>query len=60
MCPISKNRLSKACEAAQTNLKLAQSKMKLRHDENAKDRTFEPGDEVHALLPIPGKPLQAI
>ena len=54
------NRLSKACEAAQTNLKLAQSKMKLRYDENAKDRNFEPGDEVHALLPIPGKPLQAI
>ena len=55
-----KNRLSKACEAAKPNLKLAQSKMKLRHDENAKDRNFEPGDEVHVLLQIPGKPLQAI
>ena len=30
-----KNRLSKACEAAQSNLKSAQSKMKLRYDENA-------------------------
>ena len=54
-----KNRLSKACEAAQSNLKSAQSKMKLRYNENAQDRNFEPGDKVLALLPIPGKPLQA-
>ena len=54
-----KNRLSKACEAARSNLKSAQSKMKLRYDENAQDRSFEPGDKVLALLPIPGKPLQA-
>ena len=54
-----KNRLSKACDAARSNLKSAQSKMKLRYDENAKDRNFEPGDKVLALLPIPGRPLQA-
>ena len=54
-----KNRLSKACDAAQSNLKSAQSKMKIRYDENAKDRNFEPGDKVLALLPIPGRPLQA-
>ena len=30
-----KNRLSKACEAARSNLKSAQSKMKLHYDENA-------------------------
>ena len=54
-----KNRLSKACEAARSNLKSAQSKMKLGYDENAQDRNFEPGDKVLALLPIPGKPLQA-
>ena len=54
-----KNRLSKACEAARSNLKSAQSKMKLHYDENAQDRNFEPGDKVFALLPIPGKPLQA-
>ena len=54
-----KNRLSKACEAARSNLKSAQSRMKLRYDENAQDRNFEPGDKVLALLPIPGKPLQA-
>ena len=54
-----KNRLSKACETARSNLKSAQSKMKLRYDENAQDINFEPGDKVLALLPIPVKPLQA-
>ena len=54
-----KNRLSKAGEAAQSNLKSAQSKMKSHYDENALDRNFEPGDKVLALLPIPGRPLQA-
>ena len=54
-----KDRLSKACEAAWTNLKSAQRKMKRWHDENAKERKFMPGDRVLALLPIPGKPLQA-
>ena len=54
-----KNRLSKAFEAAQSNFKSAQNKMKLHYDENALDRNFEPGDKVLALLPIPGKPLQA-
>ena len=54
-----KNRLSKACEAARSNLKSAQTKMKSHYDENALDRNFELGDKVLALLPIPGKPLQA-
>ena len=54
-----KTRLSKACEAARANLKPAQNKMKVRYDENAQDRNFEPGDKVLALLPIPGHPLQA-
>ena len=47
------------CEAARSNLKSAQSKMKLHYDENAQNRNFEPGDKVLALLPIPGRPLQA-
>ena len=59
MCLISKNRLPKACEAARSNLKSAQSKMKSHYDENALDRNFEPGDKVLSLLPIPDKPLQA-
>ena len=54
-----KDRLSKACEAARTNLKSAQRKMKRWYDENAKERKFMPGDRVLALLPIPGKPLEA-
>ena len=54
-----KDRLSKACEAARTNLKSAQKKMKRWYDENAKERKFMPGDRVLALLPFPGKPLQA-
>ena len=55
-----KIRLSKACEAARTNLQSAQRNLKLWYDENAKERNFKPGDRVLALLPIPGKPLQAI
>ena len=51
--------ISKTCEAARSNLKSPQSKMKLHYDENAQDRNFEPGDKVLALLPIPGRPLQA-
>ena len=54
-----KTKLSKACEAAQSNLKSAQIKIKLCYDENAQDRNFEPGDKVLALLPILGKPVQA-
>ena len=59
MCLTFKSRLSKACEAARSNLKSAQSKMKSHYDESAQDRNFEPGEKVLALLPIPGKPLQA-
>ena len=55
-----KDRLSKAREAARTNLKSAQRKMKHWYDKkNAKERKFMPGDRVLALLPISGKPLQA-
>ena len=54
-----KDRLSKACESAQTNLKSAKRKMKCWYDENAKEIKFVPGDRILALLLIPGKPLQA-
>ena len=33
--------------------------MKFRYDENARERNVKPGDKVLALLPIPGRPLQA-
>ena len=54
-----KTRLSKACEAARSNLKSAQNKMKVWYDTNAKERVFKPGEKVLVLLPIPGRPLQA-
>ena len=43
-----RNRLSRACEVARSNLKTSQGKMRARTR-----------DKVLALLPIPGRPLQA-
>ena len=54
-----RNRLSRACEVARSNLKTSQGKMKTRYDNHVIDRKFKPGDKVLALLPIPGRPLQA-
>jgi hypothetical protein len=54
-----REKLHKACELAGSNLATAQENMKVRYDETALDRTFQPGEEVLALLPIPGNPLQA-
>ena len=45
-----RNRPSRACEVARSNLKTSQGKMKARYDNC---------DKVLALLPIPGRPLQA-
>ena len=54
-----RSRLLTACEAAKSNLKKAQGKMKQNFDKNTKERSFKAGDKVLALLPIPGRPLQA-
>ena len=54
-----RNTLSRACEVARSNLKTSQGKMKARYDNHVIDRKFKPGDKVLALLPIPGRPLQA-
>ena len=54
-----RNRLSRACEVARSNLKTSQGKMKARYDNHVIDRKFKPSDKVLALLPIPGRPLQA-
>ena len=54
-----RNRLSRACEVARSNLKTSQGKMKARYDNHVIDRKFKPGDKVLALLPIPGRPLKA-
>ena len=53
------SKLSTACEAAKSNLKKAQGKMKQNFDKNTKERSFKSGDKVLAFLPIPGRPLQA-
>ena len=54
-----RNRLSRACEVARSNLKTSQRKMKTRYHNHVIDRKFKPGDKVLALLPIPGRSLQA-
>ena len=54
-----RTKLSNACEMAKSNLKSAQNSMKNRYDQNSVSRTFKPGDKVLALLPVPGRPLQA-
>ena len=54
-----RSKLLKACEAAKLNLKSTQGKMKQNYDKNTKERSFKSGDKVLALLPVPGRPLQA-
>ena len=54
-----RTKLLNACEMAKDNLKPAQNSMKNRYDQNSVSRTFKPGDKVLALLPVPGRPLQA-
>ena len=54
-----RNRLSRACEVARSNLKTSQGKMKARYDNQVIDRKFKLGDKVLALLPIPVRLLQA-
>ena len=52
-------KLSEACELAQNNLRSDQLKMKDRYDKYKQFRSFQPGDQILALLPLPDKPLQA-
>ena len=54
-----RNRLSRACEVARSNLKTSRGTMKARYDNHVIDRKFKLGDKVLALLPISGRPLQA-
>ncbi len=54
-----RERLYKACELAKTHLSMAQSKMKIHFDKRAVQRSFQPGESVLVLLPIPGSALQA-
>lgn len=52
-------RLTKARESARKNPKDAQGTIKRWYDKHAKRSSFDVGDEVLILLPIPGDPLQA-
>ena len=54
-----RERLTKACELASSNLQASQRKMKTWYDQKVKCRSFSPGDQVLVLLPLPGSPLQA-
>ena len=54
-----KLKFSTASELAQKNLRSSQAKMKARYNKHTVDRNFKEGDQVLALLPFPGRPLQA-
>ncbi|XP_013856237.1 uncharacterized protein LOC106512091, partial [Austrofundulus limnaeus] len=54
-----KTRLHHMCKLAQENLSKAQSKMKTRFDKKSVSRSFNAGDKVLVLLPLPGSSLHA-
>ncbi len=54
-----RERLQKACELAKTHLSIAQSKMKTHFEKRAVQCSFQPGESVLVLLPIPSSALQA-
>jgi transposase InsO family protein len=54
-----RNRLYAAGELAKEKLAGAQHKMKRLYDRISEQRTFSPGDQVLALLPLVGSPFQA-
>lgn len=51
--------LFRACELARANLSSSQKSMKKKYDVDAVERSFEPGQKVLALLPVPGNPLNS-
>ena len=57
--PNFRHKVTEASELVQNNLRSVQPKMKERCDKYTQSRSFQPGDQVLALLPVPGKPLQA-
>lgn len=54
-----RERLHNACEMARANLAVKQKQMKRRFDKRSVSRSFQVGDLVLVLLPIPGSALQA-
>ena len=53
-----RHRLTSACELAQKNMKVTQSRMKKWYNKKAWRQTFKVGEKVLALLPLPNHPLQ--
>ena len=54
-----RERLHEACSLAKETLSSTQKKMKRQFDEKAVSRSFQAGDQVLVLLPIPGAALSA-
>lgn len=54
-----RERLHDACKLAKESLKAAQNVMKRQYDTRAVARSFQPGDQVLVLLPMPGSALSA-
>ena len=54
-----RSKILKACEAAKSNHKSTQCKVKQNYDKNTKERRFKSGDNLLAPLPISGRPPQA-
>ena len=54
-----RERLRTAISHARSQAEQAKSRSKTWYDKKARDRVFEVGQEILALLPIPGSPLQA-
>ena len=54
-----RDKLNKACELAQQNLKNSESKIKMFYDKKITKFVFKPGDKILVLLPVQGNTLQA-
>lgn len=54
-----RERLHSACDIAKAHIVCVQSKMKSRFDKKSVKRSFQPGDQVLVLLPVPSSALHA-
>jgi len=54
-----RERLRSSITHAQQHAEEQKNKSKVWYDKKARSRSFEPGQEILALLPLPGNPLQA-
>ena len=54
-----RTKLFRTCELARANLSSSQKLMKKNYDVDAIESSFNPGQKVLALLPVPGNPLNS-